>query len=626
MSRGPHRFPLPFASFVIVALSLTIVGNATAAVPQTIVVDGINDFLPANQLQNDAGDTQTQNWCPSDPGPESPMDLGLVFLTNDANFLYVGINYDPDCFRNMVPEVQFGMAIDRDPGSGGINDPIGRKLNWPNPAARPEFIVYDLFSLTNLEQAFQWSPGTMSWITAVSGPNALQIAEAGTFLEFRLPLGILGLSSGSNIGVEFWLTQNSTNSGPLDAVCADPVQLSTPSGTTFSVAMPVPMQCTIPYTVLSTSPYLSRAQATQLVIDNVILPGPNPSEVVGFLYHRTGPDSLLMPGDVLAPFDSSFVEALPRPTYLFWIDDEPAAFFAHPVRFVLCDAETGILDVRAAHTWPVVNGNDVLSFLEEGNASPDKIHGDYLEGGVLYDVGTQNNPVNDQWGLVIGGINLKGVEDARAITGDGNRVKEILTMVPKGPKVAPGNITCVGTGNGTTSGATLDEICMAIDAIPEECGKLWVYLVGHGNAGHFVIKGPDGKPGKLPYKDLAMKLLGAKAKEVCVVIMACYSGSATKALNDTKAGTGKDAEELKGKVVTSSSAGQPTDRHPDGSAYMKQLLACWKDMNADFDGDMAISLCEAQAWAVPWIRPWPAAAPPPRTWTTAVPSSSTPRA
>ena len=63
---------------------------AQAQVPQTIVVDGVNDFNPLNLLEDDSADTDTSNFCIDDPEGDTPMDIGKVFLTNDNSFLYFG--------------------------------------------------------------------------------------------------------------------------------------------------------------------------------------------------------------------------------------------------------------------------------------------------------------------------------------------------------------------------------------------------------------------------------------------------------------------------------------------------------------------------------------------------------
>lgn len=128
-------------------------------------------------------------------------------------------------------------------------------------------------------------------------------------------------------------------------------------------------------------------------------------------------------------------------------------------------------------------------------------------------------------------------------------------------------------------------------------------LAGHGtkeNGGAFVTRGADGKPDRLPWSMVRDKILATGAKEVCIVLMACYSGTAVDDLNlalNPPGGKGPKIQ-IKGGLSTSSGAGQPTDRDPDGSPFMKAMLACWKDCAADLDNNHHITQFEAQAWAI----------------------------
>ena len=81
----------------LLALALTVT-PAGAFVPQTITVDGTNDFDPANLIDADGGDTEIKNWCTNDPDLDAPMDLKDIYITNDNSYLYIGFFYDKDCF------------------------------------------------------------------------------------------------------------------------------------------------------------------------------------------------------------------------------------------------------------------------------------------------------------------------------------------------------------------------------------------------------------------------------------------------------------------------------------------------------------------------------------------------
>ncbi len=235
---------------------------AWAFVPQTIAVDGANDFNGSNLLDADGGDTETKDWCTGTAGDESPMDLGDIYLTNDTNFLYFGFQYDNACFTS--PAVNLGMAIDVNTVAGGATDAFNRKIAWNTIAKKPDFYVYDVVDSYNYEVLYQWSGS--AWSVVSDGANGLGIVDSTGFKEGKLSLATLGLAPGDTIHVEFWMTQDGTSKPPLDAGCSDTVQTSTPSGTTFDVTTPVEMYCMYTYVVQSAAdavpPTLVSATAT----------------------------------------------------------------------------------------------------------------------------------------------------------------------------------------------------------------------------------------------------------------------------------------------------------------------------------------------------------------------------
>lgn len=236
-------------------LLVTLVAAAApvrAAVPQTIVIDGVNDFDPLNLLDDDR--TDTQSFCAAGV---YPMDLGRVYVTNDANFLYVGIEFAKTCFCDM----NLGMAIDIGTAAGGVTDAFGRKLGWANVPFKPDWMIYDVTPTNcntfNFEQIYRDTLGT--WQARGSafnpsygtGSNGLGIFDSDTFKEFKLPLASLGVSAGTTMHLEFWVTQEGTTKGPLDALSSDNVQMSRATQTTFDTAAVVQMTSMIPYTVLN---------------------------------------------------------------------------------------------------------------------------------------------------------------------------------------------------------------------------------------------------------------------------------------------------------------------------------------------------------------------------------------
>ncbi len=213
---------------------------ADAQVPQTIVIDGVNDFDPSNLIDADGSDTEFSN-----------LDMGNIYVTNDANFLYFGFEYD----RGGWCDINLGLALDTRAG-GGVVDPFARQVAWNTLASPPDFIIYDVIPTQcdgfNYETLDEWTAGTgphNGWDVLTDGSNGLGIVDSGTFVEGKISLATLGLSPSDPVNLEFWVTQNGTTKGPLDAACSDAVQLSTPGGTTFDTGTAVEMTCYHAYTV-----------------------------------------------------------------------------------------------------------------------------------------------------------------------------------------------------------------------------------------------------------------------------------------------------------------------------------------------------------------------------------------
>ena len=113
---------------------------------------------------------------------------------------------------------------------------------------------------------------------------------------------------------------------------------------------------------------LSRREAIDILIREVILSSPTRDVLMAF-----GPQQPLTSNDKVEPPDRGFdprqgtVRAIEKPTWFFWIDDEPDAKFAHPTRYVYIEADQAdprlnngiIVDFQA--WWPMINGKHYLS-------------------------------------------------------------------------------------------------------------------------------------------------------------------------------------------------------------------------------------------------------------------------
>ncbi len=247
----PNRILSVLLAVLVLALGASL---AVAQTPQTIVIDGINDFLPGNLVEDDGGDTQHPN-----------IDIGEVYMTNDAVNLYLGLEHDPAGWGS----VQIGLAIDVNTADGGTTDPWGRQLEWSLAPLKPDFMFY--INLDNNWQASYLWDGA-GWVNIVQGPGALNWNTGSGFNELAIMLGSLGVSASDVINYDAWITQDGGTKGPLDAVANDASQLSTPGFTMWDTDSPIPMLELLPYTVQAAAdpnpPVVQNVQPADYPVDS----------------------------------------------------------------------------------------------------------------------------------------------------------------------------------------------------------------------------------------------------------------------------------------------------------------------------------------------------------------------
>jgi hypothetical protein len=188
-----------------------------------IVVDGVNDFAPADLVDPDSGDTEY-----------APIDLGDVYVTYDESAIYIGYGHDHDGWTG----VQIGIAIMFPLEAGGTTDPWGHQIGF-HGTCYPQFIAYMNID-SEWDEWCEWNgtdwdrtPGLLNWV--VNTP----------FDEIELPYDLLGIDRSlfSQVFFEIWITQDGGTKGPLDLSYNDGLQLSTPGGTTWDTDTPVLISC-----------------------------------------------------------------------------------------------------------------------------------------------------------------------------------------------------------------------------------------------------------------------------------------------------------------------------------------------------------------------------------------------
>ncbi|MFO7653491.1 MAG: choice-of-anchor X domain-containing protein [Candidatus Krumholzibacteriia bacterium] len=245
--------PMIPRALIATALLALIAFPAWSQTPQTIVIDGVNDFLPGNLLDADGGDTQFPN-----------IDIGNVYVTNDAVNLFIGFEHELGGWG----QVQLGVAIDVFTAAGGTADPWGRAIEWSTAAYKPDFMFYVNLD-NNWQAAYRWT-GTEWAGVGTAGIGALGWTTSTGFDELAVLLSTLGVSAGSPLNIEAWVTQDADTKGPLDAVAGDASQLSTVDFTLWDTPSPIPLSEYLAYTVLAAAdqdpPRVTEVQPTSFPV------------------------------------------------------------------------------------------------------------------------------------------------------------------------------------------------------------------------------------------------------------------------------------------------------------------------------------------------------------------------
>jgi hypothetical protein len=215
--------------------ALLLAGGALAASAATITFTGnASDFIGAGiaPLQADGIDTQT-GFC----GPDHPLDIDRLFVTNDGTNLYIGFDYARSC----VCDINLGLALETKAG-GTAFDPFLRQIDWSLEASAPDYYVYDVIP-TNCNgfnyEVLYGANGSGGWNTIHDGANGLGAVDTdgGSFVELALHLADLGIDVANceTIRLEAFVTLEGGTRPGFDFVANDAEQNSTLAGTCFHV-------------------------------------------------------------------------------------------------------------------------------------------------------------------------------------------------------------------------------------------------------------------------------------------------------------------------------------------------------------------------------------------------------
>ena len=363
---------------------------------------------------------------------------------------------------------------------------------------------------------------------------------------------------------------------------------------------------------LAGGPALSREDARQIAINNVISGSANETTLFAYLYLQEGADSVLAPGEfvISQDFDENVIFNVTTETYLVFIDEYPTQRWEHACQYVFIDANTGTFQVIQALSFPLVNDAvDLYATSQQRLESTDFFFGDpdqfLMEPGFLplttdsYDDGVIPSfnalAAGDTCGVII-----RGPETARdssaldsATATDARRMRRIMES-----QGVPSNaIVEFRPRNGKEMADSLKKLGMGKK-------KLWVYYTGHGWKGGPYISSGATKADRFPtWKAMACSLKNSGVENSCIVIDACHSGSAIPAFQE---------KNLSGLIATSSHPDSTSDywyrfiRNPDStitvtyaeSHYTAALDSCFKNAAADSSNPAnGVDLAEAHRWA-----------------------------
>jgi hypothetical protein len=216
------------------ALLLAAIVTVSAQAATITFTGNESDFTTQGVVAIQADGIDTESFC-----GEQPLDLGTVYVTNDATNLYIGVQYKRGCFC----DVNLLWAFHTRPG-GSVADPFCRAVDWSAAPDAPDFYVYDVIPTGcngyNYEVLYE-ANGSGGWNTLQDGSNGLGIVDTdgGNFVEMAIPLSRmnLGCAPGNALDVAFEIgvTQEGCTKPAFDLVASDPEQRSTPGGTCFDI-------------------------------------------------------------------------------------------------------------------------------------------------------------------------------------------------------------------------------------------------------------------------------------------------------------------------------------------------------------------------------------------------------
>lgn len=317
--------------------------------------------------------------------------------------------------------------------------------------------------------------------------------------------------------------------------------------------------------------------------------------------------AIFMPREPLGPGDTisndteietySISLSLNSYKWFAYLDCDPGAKYSHPGALVTIDGLDGSINYASINTWAVINDEAYMADPWSRLETDDQIYGSLPPVETVDSFSTireetvSSKPPGKTCAILVSG-RIREEWERAAFNFDLDLMEGNLTRESLGLQLNPANIERIGN-------ATAGEICDAIDRARIGYDKIIFYYGGHGYRGSMVTNDPGSH--QLSYLALADKLYDTEAKDICVIIDACYAGSAEGRFRIPYEFTQKNVTLIAASMSTKTSLARVIQTNADGekvwaSFFTWHFAQCYGDPDAESDGQAGISFVEAFNW------------------------------
>lgn len=306
----------------------------------------------------------------------------------------------------------------------------------------------------------------------------------------------------------------------------------------------------------------------------------------------------LFPGTVISFGDSVLPTiTLDKTSWLGFLDYDRSSFFNHPAILFFVDAHDSLrIDSLPIISWPLINGEPFAPYPFDSTArffgtTPIAYSGDTTS--IAFPVATTTASATDSTcAILVSGVGQDNPDQA-GLNNNVRRMRRELTTDSLGPRLPTDRVQ-------TLLNPTADSLGAVLEGLANKYTKLYFFFSGHGDtAGYGVLR----DRARLYYASLLESLFMSGARDICIIVESCYSGTVInearvlladneeyRNLNITIL-TSSDSTKTSKKITTPVTGGFVTY-----GEYTLALTRCMGNPDANTDGVPGVSLAEAHAW------------------------------